>query len=60
MPTAHARLLKKAVEILGSEKRVVLALDIDLHELRAYMEGTHMPNKNFIEALDIMADSEPG
>jgi len=60
MPTSHARTLKKAAEILGSEEHLAAALEIGLRDLRAYIQGKRMSTEKFIEALDIVANAEPG
>jgi hypothetical protein len=55
MPTPHIRILKTALDTLGSKARLALALDITVEELDAHLAGKPLPTPKFIEALDIVA-----
>jgi hypothetical protein len=58
MPNPHARTVKRALEIVGSKRRLAIALDTTEEELESYINGAPMPTEKFIEALDIVAHGE--
>lgn len=57
MSTPQIRTLRRALEKLEKKERLATALGISLEELEAYLSGKKpMPNKVFLDALDIVAD----
>jgi hypothetical protein len=57
MDGPQKRTLLKALELLGSKKRLAVALDLSVAELERYLNGEALPHKVFIQALDIVAGS---
>ena len=56
MPTPHLRILKRALEVVETNARLALALEITESELADYMSGKKpLPTDKFIEALDIVS-----
>jgi hypothetical protein len=43
--------------LVGSKKRLAVALDLSVAELERYLNGEALPHKVFIQALDIVAGS---
>lgn len=56
---AHSRTLQKALVVLGTRERLAIALDVPAAELDRYMNGEPLPDKLFLEALDIVARGVP-
>src|SRR3954462_5788499 len=51
--------LKRAVELVGGKERLSVALQIELHELEAYLAGQKLPPpKTFSAAMDIVAEKK--
>jgi hypothetical protein len=56
MDGSHAQTLQRALEALGNEESLAVALDVSLEQLRAYLAGQQpLPQRVFLEALDIVA-----
>ena len=57
MSTPQIRTLKRALEKLQTIERLATALEVSVEELQAYLVGRKpVPNKVFLEALDIVAE----
>ena len=53
----HARLLLRAVEILGSEQELRLFLSVSPEQLQRWMEGRSMlPTALFLKVADLLAE----
>jgi hypothetical protein len=59
MPTPHIRILKTALDTLGSKARLALALDITAKELDAHLAGKPLPTPKFIEAWTSLLTAKP-
>lgn len=57
MSTPQIRTLHRALEKLKEKKRLAEVLGISADDLEAYLSGDKpLPNKVFLQALDIVAD----
>ena len=51
----HRRTLALALETVGTKEHLATALGISVKDLDGYLNGTPLPHRVFIEALDIVA-----
>ena len=51
----HRRTLALALETVGSKDHLALALGISVEDLDGYLDGTPLPHRVFIEALEIVS-----
>jgi hypothetical protein len=61
MDGAHARTLRRALEIVVTKERLAAALEVELADLENYLMGNEaLPHQVFLAALDIVAHGPTG
>ena len=55
MDGPHKRTLEEALKMVGDEQRLAIVLGIPQSALSGYLNGTPMPHRVFLDALDIVA-----
>ena len=58
MTGPHRRTLALALEAVGTKKHLAIALGISVADIDGYLDGTPLPHRVFIEALEILAGAK--